>query len=63
MHLLEQTSSIAIKRKVLIEMPKTLLPKFENPLFVADWLQTCLDDPSNTLDLQIYALKGLFLLL
>ena len=63
MNLLEKTSSIAIKRKVLIEMPKTLLPKFDNPLFLADFLQSCLDDPSNTLDLQIYALKALFLLL
>ena len=44
-------------------MPKTLIPKFENPLFLADFLKACLDDQKNKLDLQIYALKGLFLLL
>jgi U3 small nucleolar RNA-associated protein 19 len=44
-------------------MPKTILPKFENPLYLANFLQSCLDDPNSKLDLQVYALKGLFLLL
>ena len=38
------------------------MPNFKNPLILADFLTSKLEDNSN-LELQIYALKGLFLLL
>ena len=36
--LVKTTKSQDFKKKLLQEMPKTLIPKFENPLFLADFL-------------------------
>ena len=49
-------------RKTLVQISKTLIPRLQNPLMLADFLTSCLDDTAD-LSNQIFALKGLFLLL
>lgn len=49
-------------KQTLISISKTIIPRLQNPLLLADFLMTCLDDNTD-LSNQIYALKGLFLLL
>ena len=49
-------------KRTLISISKTIIPKLQNPLMLADFLLTCLDDTTD-LSNQIFALKGLFLLL
>ena len=46
----------------MIAIPKDILPNFSHPLLLTDFLMSTLDD-SPDLELQVYALKGLFLLL
>ena len=43
-------------------MPQKIMPNFGNPLLLADFLMACLDDQSD-IQIQVLALKGLFLLL
>lgn len=52
----------ALTKRILITLPKTVLPNFSNPLLLADFLTGCLEDKSD-LEMQVYALKSLFLLL
>ena len=56
----------------LRDLPAKILPNFSNPLLLADFLLACLGDQDQTnldgqqetdLPMQVYALKGLFLLL
>jgi U3 small nucleolar RNA-associated protein 19 len=49
-------------KKTLVVISKSIIPKLKNPLLLADFLLSCLDDTTD-LSNQIFALKGLFLLL
>ena len=56
-----KTSDEVLKR-VLADIPTKILPNFKDPLLLADFLLSCLDENRN-IQIQVYALKGLFLLL
>ena len=56
-----KTSDEFLKR-VLADIPTKILPNFKDPLLLADFLLSCLDENRN-IQIQVYALKGLFLLL
>jgi hypothetical protein len=49
-------------KNILINIPLKVLPNFKDPLLLADFLMSCLDENRN-IEIQVYALKGLFLLL
>lgn len=49
-------------KTILIAIPMKVLPNFKDPLLLADFLMSCLDGDRN-IEIQVYALKGLFLLL
>ena len=49
-------------KTILINIPLKVLPNFKDPLLLADFLMSCLDENRN-IEIQVYALKGLFLLL
>ena len=49
-------------KQTLFDLPQKILPNFGNPLLLADFLMGSLEEKSD-LQNQVYALKGLFLLL
>ena len=49
-------------KRTLSDLSQLILPNFNQPLLLADFLLACLDD-SHGLSCQVLALKGLFLLL
>ena len=58
---MKKTSDEMLKT-ILIDIPLKVLPNFKDPLLLADFLMSCLDEDRN-IEIQVYALKGLFLLL
>ena len=49
-------------KQFLLMLPKSIVPNMENPLFLADFLTSCLDH-ENDLELQILGLRDIFILL
>ena len=49
-------------KQFLLMLPKNVVPNMENPLFLADFLTSCLDH-ENDLEVPILGLRDIFILL